>query len=273
MKSYAEEQNAIRQYLLGLLGPEQRPALEERLLTDDAFYEELLIAEDDLIDQYVADSISPAERESFETHFLVTPERQKKLRFARVLKRCVAARDEAVAEDAAESPEDDGEVSRPTPRWRKYLSSFHPRNRALAFSLAAAALIFILIGSWVWLSGPRLRKGPHRVFAVTLSPGLTRDGGELKRVRISPDSEEVQLRLALHGVEHQSYNAALLSAEGSTLLKAEGLNPVHSDGGRAVVFTAPPKALPPGDYVLKLDGINGDGTPESVGSYPFRILP
>ena len=272
MKSYAEE-NAIRQYLLGLLVPEHRPAVEERLLTDDAFYEELLIVEDELIDQYVADRISQAERERFEAHFLVTPERWKKVRFARTLKRCVAAGGEGASEDAAELPEGGDEVSRPSSRWLKYLSLLHPRNYVLVFSLATAALMLILIGSWMWISGPGLRKEPARIFAVTLSPGLTRDGGEMRKVRISLDSEEVQLRLALRGGEYQSYSAALLSAEGSTVLEAEGLSPVPSDGGRVVVFTAPAKALPPGDYVLKLDGVNVSGVPESVGSYPFRVLP
>lgn len=269
MKSYAEEENAIRQYLLGLLGPEQRPAVEERLLTDDAFYEELLIVEDELIDQYVAGRVSQAEQENFEAHFLITPERRKKVRFARALKRCVAARGERTTEGAAESPGEDGDVPRPPSRWLKYLSSLRPRSPALVFSLAAA-LLLVLVGSWVWVRGPGLRKEPPRIFAATLSPGLTRDGGEMKKLRIPPDSDEVQLRLALRGGEYRSYSAVLLSAEGSTVLKAEGLSPAPSDGGRAVVFTAPAKALPPGDYVLKL---GSDGAPESIDSYPFRVLP
>ena len=58
MKSHAKEQETIRQYLLGLLPPEEMSQLEERLLANSAFYEELLIVEDELVDEYFADELA-----------------------------------------------------------------------------------------------------------------------------------------------------------------------------------------------------------------------
>ncbi len=272
MKSTAEEQNAVQQYLLGLLPPERLPALEERLLTDEAFFNELLIAEEELIDRYLAGQVYGAEREGFESHFLLPPERRKKLRFARTLRRCVAAKGAVEVEVAAESPEKKREAARPFERRPTFLSTLRGRSPALTASMAAAALLLLLVGSWVWLSGTWPRREPHRILAVTLSPGLTRGGGEVTKVKVGADSEEVQFRLRLEGDEYRSYSAALLSAEGSTVLTNERLSPEPSDGGEAVVFRAPPRVLPPGDYQLKLTGINADGTSESVGSYPFRVL-
>ena len=273
MKSTAEEQNAVQQYLLGLLPPEQQPALEERLLTDEAFFNELLIAEDELIDHYLSGRVSGAERESFESHFLLPPERRKKLRFARALRRCVAAKGALDAEGVAEAPEEVREAPRPFERRPTFLSTLRARSPALTFSMAAAALLILLVGSWVWMSGTWPRREPRRILAVTLSPGLAREGGgEVTKVKVGADSDEVQLRLRLEGEEYKSYSAALLSAEGSTVLTGEGLSPEPSDGGKAVVFHAPPGALPPGDYQLKLTGVNADGTSERVGSYPFRVL-
>jgi hypothetical protein len=275
MKSTAEEQNAVQQYLLGLLPPERLPALEERLLTDEAFFNELLIAEDELIDRYLAGQVYGAEREGFESHFLLPPERRKKLRFARSLRRCVAAKGAVEVEVASESPEEEREAARPFERRPTFLSSLRARSPALTFSMAAAVLLLLLVGSWVWMSGTWPRREPRRILAVTfvtLSPGLAREGGEVTKVKVGADSEEVQFRLRLEGDEYKSYSAALLSAEGSTVLTGEGLSPEPSDGGKAVVFRAPTRTLPPGDYQLKLKGVNADGTSESVGSYPFRIL-
>ena len=77
-----KEQESLRQYLLGSLPPEEIAALEERLLTDDVFYDELLMVEDELIDQYLSGEQSATERQSFEAHFAVAPERKQKVRFA-----------------------------------------------------------------------------------------------------------------------------------------------------------------------------------------------
>ena len=76
----------LRSYLLGTLEAEPRAELEERILCDPAVYEELLLLEEELIDQYIAGGLSKAERQQFETHFLITAERQRKLRFGQLLK-------------------------------------------------------------------------------------------------------------------------------------------------------------------------------------------
>src|SRR6185437_4105078 len=94
-----KEQESLRQYLLGDLPPAEMAALEERLLTDTVFYDELLMVEDELIDQYLSGEQSQAERESFEAYFALAPERQQKLRFARALKKYLNRTNEAEARD------------------------------------------------------------------------------------------------------------------------------------------------------------------------------
>src|SRR5216684_8868777 len=86
-----ETQQAIRKYLLGILAQEQAEELEERLLIDGELYEELLIAEDDLVDQFLSGEMTAREREGIETHFLRASGRQEQLRFASTLKRYVSA--------------------------------------------------------------------------------------------------------------------------------------------------------------------------------------
>src|SRR5687767_12104096 len=74
----------IRDYLLGNLSDDNRAEVEERLLEDDRFFEELLILENELVDDYFAGRLAEAEKLQFETHFLIAPERQAKFRFGRI---------------------------------------------------------------------------------------------------------------------------------------------------------------------------------------------
>ena len=88
----SKDRQEVRLYLLGRLEPEQRvQRVEERLLTEEDYYEELLIIEDEVIDQYLTDELSSLEREAFEQHFLSTPERKRKLRFAQAFGKYVSA--------------------------------------------------------------------------------------------------------------------------------------------------------------------------------------
>ena len=83
-KSPASAGEKTRDYLLGNLTDENRAEVEERLLKDDLFFEELLILENELVDDYFAGRLAEAEKLRFESHFLVAPERHAKFRFGRV---------------------------------------------------------------------------------------------------------------------------------------------------------------------------------------------
>ncbi len=53
MLSNLDDQFIIQEYLLGLLDEDSRRECEQRLLTDDDLFEELLVGEDELIDLYL----------------------------------------------------------------------------------------------------------------------------------------------------------------------------------------------------------------------------
>jgi len=91
LDSHADERVVLRQYLLGELSDDSRQRVEETLLADDDFYQELLIAEDELVDEYLAGTIPAGGRERFERHFLVTSARRRKLAFASAFRKYAAA--------------------------------------------------------------------------------------------------------------------------------------------------------------------------------------
>lgn len=85
-----DDQETIRQYLLRELDDEHQQRIEKRLITEEDLFEELDIVEDELIDDYLAEKLSDDERKRFERGFLVTPDRNQKLRFARALRRHIS---------------------------------------------------------------------------------------------------------------------------------------------------------------------------------------
>lgn len=274
MKLDAKEQDTIRQYLLGQLPQEDSARLEERLLSDSDFFEELLIAEEELIDEYLGGDLSQAERPGFETHFLVAPERQGKLRFGRALHQYMdaAASSELLKDYAAENLSDENpDVAKPPPK-RGF--SFLPfSNPLVSYSLAAVAVLIIFAFSWVALKNVRTPlRNPGNVLAVALEPGLTRDSGEIKKFTNPPDSDTIRLQLALPDNQYQSYKAVLQNSNGDILLTKSNIKAQSANGHPALQVDLIPNLIPPGDYRITVSGLTADGNSESVSSYSFRVL-
>src|SRR5829696_1423355 len=84
-----------RAYLLGLLPAEDLATLEERYFNDDAAFEELVLAEDDLLDEYLDGQLPEEQRQTFEQRLGERPElaarRHARQRLTRALRRRVRA--------------------------------------------------------------------------------------------------------------------------------------------------------------------------------------
>ena len=271
MEQHIEDQKTIRLYLLGELAEEKQRQLEESLLTRNELFEELLMAEDELVDEYAAGLLDERERERFEARFLSTPDRLQKLRFARSLRKHIAA---ATARKPPASTAGDPQTS----SWKRWLPTFlHTRNPVLAFSLATALLLIPIAGLWLIIHsyGDRestMNGGPSNFFSVILTPGVARDAGEMKRVAVPAGVDGVQLRLELVSDEYQSYRAVLQTAEGREIFTGDKLKAETTGGGKVVVLSFPSKLLTDNDYQVKLRGVMPGGELEDIGSYYFRVV-
>jgi hypothetical protein len=277
LKLDSKEQQTVREYLLGQATQEDSSRVEERLLTDGAFYEELLIAEDELIDQYLNGALPEHELERFESHFLLAPERQQQLRFARTLNKYLTAAGAISKPEERLSPEESYKERRVVtkPHERPFFSFLPFRNPVLSYSLAAAVVVLIFGISWVTVKNLRTSSSrePGNVFAVALEPGLIRDTGEIKNFSIPPNSDTIRLQLALPDNQYQSYEAVLQDADGRPVTTSQGLQRQSARGQPTITVDVTANLLPPGDYRLKLSGLtSSNGDSESVGSYSFRVL-
>lgn len=265
----------FREYLLGRLAGETREEFEAQLLTDNELYEELVIAEDELVDDYLRDELSPADRENFESHFAAAPEHHEKVRFARALKRYVKAR--ALSQRSADvlSAEKSETLARVAePQKKRPLLSFLPfQNPIVSYSLAAAMVLVVVGVGWIaWKNLINPPRDQGQVLAVTLTPGLQRSEGETKRLTISSDIGTVRLQLILPENRYESYQATLLDFDGRTLTTKTNLKPETANGQPATFFDVLADLMSPGDYRVRLSGVASGGNVESVASYSFRIL-
>ena len=274
MNARPTDNERIKGYLLGQVPEEDESQFEARLLTDREFYEELSIVEDELIDQYLAGALSVSDRQSFESHFVSSSERQKKVRFARALRKHVSV----AADESQLSPAEDDLLPEPaetrrlvsTPR-----SSFiFPFGRRPLFSYAtAAAILIVVVGSFLLLLKYSQSPGVNgRVLAIELIPTpATRDGGEVKQFTLTPDVETVRLQLDLLENEYQSYEAILRDSSPRTVITTKNLKPQVTNGFAAVLVDVNADLLSPGAYRIHLSGTRDDGGPENVATFSFTI--
>jgi hypothetical protein len=87
MGTHNEHNNSLRRYLLGELSEQEREQIEQLLLSDDSAYQELLFAEDDLIDEYVFKALPEEDQTKFRRRFLSVPELQRNISFAASLRK------------------------------------------------------------------------------------------------------------------------------------------------------------------------------------------
>ena len=136
----------IARYLLGELSEEQQVEIEDRAFPDKEYLASITAVENDLIDEYVRRELSETERRKFESRFLASAERRKRVEFAKALTR--VASEAPVAEKTAI----------PQWSWRESLYAFlRGLNPVARFALAAAMLIGLVGGAWLLTTTLRLR--------------------------------------------------------------------------------------------------------------------
>lgn len=252
MEASPTDHERIKDYLLGRIPEEEDAEVGARLLTDHQFYEELSIVEDELIDRYLGGTLSDSDRESFESHFVSSYERQQKIRFARALRKKVSVTETARL------------VSPPR-------SSFFPFTTPLVSYAVAATVLIVVGGSLLLLYWRSLQPG-GRVLAIELTPApATRDVSDVKQFSLTPDIGSVHLQLDLAENEYQSYEAVLRDSSLRSMHTAKNLKPQIVNNFAVVIVDLNADLLSPGDYRIQLSGTTPDGRSESVATYSFTV--
>lgn len=154
----------IVQYLLGELSEKQQVELEDRAFQDPVLLSNIAAVEHDLIDEYVAGEIRANRLERFESHFLASQERLKKVAFAKALK-------DVVAQEQRRQP-----AREQTPHRTFFASLAAFLNRpAAAYAFGVAVLVLAVGAVWLVMNTLTLRS-------------------ELARLRSTQDAQSTERR-------------------------------------------------------------------------------
>src|SRR5689334_9061759 len=99
MEPAKEVEGLIRRYLLAQLSEGEREQFEQRMMIDTELFDEMLLAEDDIVDEYARDALSEPDREAFEKSFLSEEEGRARVNLAKSLRRYVAKNSGVTAAD------------------------------------------------------------------------------------------------------------------------------------------------------------------------------
>ena len=85
IKNDTVAESELRDYLLGRIGGDACEGLDELSVCDDAFVGRLRAAENDLVDAYVRGELDGDDLRQFDSHYMSTAMRRKKVDVARAL--------------------------------------------------------------------------------------------------------------------------------------------------------------------------------------------
>jgi hypothetical protein len=290
-KPVYEDQRVV-QYLLGSISQEEANRLDELSIADDEFAERLRAVEDDLVDAYVRGDLSGDSLDRFQSHYLASPYRREKVRFAESLR--------TLCNQAPAAPRQSERTAR---RWW-----FSP-----AWTFAAAACLMLLAGGYLIYDNSRLRDqmtraeldrealqksrrdlqrqiqeqrlpaaeapgnrppepSPGSFMALVLTP-QTRGSGPLSAIALPPAAEQAMFQLELESGIFDSYQAVLKDpADGRILWRGGTLKAASGSDGKLVAVSLPGSLLKTQNYSLDLFGVPRAGAGEWLGSYAFRVI-
>jgi len=166
----------IRRYLLRdpTFTDEEIGELEELMLEDERYFERVMLVEDELIEDYQRNALSPDERQRFNKYFLVTPERREKLAYVEALALSYVKAKETDA-PAVEPKKLKQSPTASAPWWQPLLAFLRPPN-LFAGVAAASVLMFVTIGALWWINRPAERSDSLIATAPTNEPAQYANG-------------------------------------------------------------------------------------------------
>lgn len=266
-----------RRYLLGRATDAERAALEQAYFEHDDVLDRIAAVEDDLIEDYLAGTLSPSDHARFERSYLVAPHRRDRVEAIRRVKALAAARRAEQSRPRASVLRWRG-VTRQT-AWLALAASVVMMASIVAWDLARSAR---RAGSTVSqfqpqgapASGERRPRGASasRVVAMAIVPIGVRGDGATPTVIVPAGAESVVLPL---GTDVDTRQLSVARASMRRVGGDEIWNgPVEIEpNGAAIVgrITVPAAGLVSDDFVITVFGRDRAGVEHEGARYMLRI--
>jgi hypothetical protein len=267
-----------RRYLLGNTNDEETAVIEQEYFENDDAVDRIAAAEDDLIEDYLAGQLTPADRDRFERGYLSVPAHRIRVETIRRLM-TTAARGSAQGGG--------GLAPKRTIRYIPWLAlaasllivasaafwMLSPFGRPHAPSAANRAAPATPSGIAPREQTPGTTPNAPRVFAVTISPVAVRSAAESASIVVPAATDVVALRLESEGDGRQfvARRVSIRTVTGTEVWQG----PVVPDGDRTpgVVgrVNVPAASLPADDYMVTLYGADRRGVEREWTQYFLRL--
>lgn len=266
MKEEAATDAVLRQFLLGQVDDDVRQRIESLFLTDSLTKERVLAAEQELIDDYVEDCLSTADRERFISIYGDTAAQQRKLRIAK-----------SIQQWAVNQPATSGESVRAMSVWDRLRARFVSKS-VVVIPIAVTATVAIVVGA-LWVNSRRteqqrrylaiqqnlaqlnapssLREVPPQMSLMTLKPGSVRSIDSPSELVRRPDLRIVELRLLWTQKEDYPTYQAVVRGSGDD---EPYTIPNLSAEDKVIRLRLYTDILMRGTYQIELIGVAADGT-------------
>ena len=278
MNGPSRSEESLRQFLLGKVDDAERERIERQSLIDSEFKEQLLAAEQSLIDDYLEERLPGDHRESFFLQYGASHGQRRKLRIAESIKELAEAQPVTAPIDAIPNV-----IRR---RW----FGFEVKPK-LVWRVAAILIVALIVAVWLQSrrsqpdaqhlamerelaslnESSRLRETLPEMASLSVTP-IT-----LRKVEPQPQftlRSEVRI-LELHLLQDQNelhirYRAVLQKESGSRPLNFPEIQASDEHPG-VIRLRVPTSFLSRGTYQIILRAIAADGSVSSVEEYNFTV--
>jgi len=270
-----------RRFLLGDVDDLERERIERLFISEPEINTRILLAEDDLIEDYLENSLTPSDRDKFLGQYGYTAAERQKLRIAKSIKEFAAAEARLTQKPPA------------ILKWRNLLSSLRPRRRLLLIPVAAVLTVAVFVAV-VWLvqlngrraqesarrlvierelaelnARPGVRENSSRVAALILLPISIRSVEPQTELKRRVDIPVVQLELLSNQKDgYPSYQAVVRRVGTTEQFKISGLQMENGPRGNFIRVRLPTDLLQDGFYQVVL---SPDSEPSANEEYSFIV--
>jgi len=286
MHEVNNDEQWMRQFLLGDLTEEKRHEVEQLVLSESDTVEKLSMAEDDLIEDYLEGSLTEEDSQKFLNQFLAIPHQRNKLKIAKSLRR-MAREDSRPAQPVgvetnlpAETPVSIEEFKE---RKRRSLLRYAP--------IAAVVIVAFVLGIVLFTNHRRNVAREARRAAIEGELGeLNARGQDLPSdqklilivppvttrnvvANVSPNFKGPLLELWLlptnKGIE--KYSALLQKIGSEDQFEIRNLQLQDHGASKAVRLWIPMNLVQPGSYRVQLRALAPDGSIVETSEHSFEI--
>ncbi len=270
------ENTKLKQFLLGSLSDKETDEIGLQIISDESFEEKMNFAEEDLIEEFLEDSLTIEEKQLFYTNFINCPARIKLLEDTALIKK--------YAQNSLQiNPSEQ----------KKTVGFFESLTNLLMANLRpiAAGLLILVLAGVAWrvflydangdlsqtekeyaaLNAKDLNNSPDiaNYSNKSLIAGTLRDTNSASKLLTSNLTDNILFRLALPTeIQKETVYKLELSRDGQTVFRQNSLRIYQNNSGQELKVILPKSIMSKGKYQIKLINIVN---PNSALNYGFEV--